>query len=791
MAQYQSMIPTPSEQVLVECRAFVFLYDVQLNRWGEVGEPNVASRVQLISARPHGSIGVYRIFGSLETTGAITINSPLTDRDEYMVTTAAFHQIRIATGMVYGMRIFSDSEGSKFSVIIQNTLRSLKGSQSHAFSSLAADVQVPGQAPSSPLPPAAMQRVPASAIQDGGRVQNRREFDVQIDTFCSTLSEAIKKGKLEQAFELVRKLVLEKVNLSIKLKNPSLVTMDAGGNTITMRVVVEDKESSGGTFSMKVSPTCTIERLQQEVFDRFGFPIEVQKWIIGKKIPKPKETLCDLSVRQSGTTVFLYLLSGKTVGLRRSDVEQFQRGDGTATSAPRSLSSTGSSSSEATAVSYGTNLRHAASTPNLSAPSDPRGFVTPIREEPIPGVEFGSQVPRRPPPAAASQGDNSNPATLPIHGGMDIKALHNLLVNRTGGQGSASGNPPNPSNEELIVNNLDPLEQQQEDGRPNRQGWTCERCTYINQPTRPGCEMCSAERPQGYVVPAGTMLDERERIRLAAEEREDALFQQAEQTRQREAQIERQRNLDTLLQTAQQSIIPNQEEFDCGICFVPVEPGEGVVLRECLHRFCRECVSEHIRHATDPEVQCPHQDDNYACHATITGQEIQALLSEEDFNKFLNRSLATAENQAANSFHCKTPNCQGWCLYEDNVNTFHCPVCNQPNCLTCKAIHVNMNCKEYQDDLKRRAHNDQAARKTKEFLEGMVAGGNAMHCPRCNIILVKKDGCDWMKCSMCRTEICWATRGPRWGPGGTGDISGGCKCRVGGKKCHPHCKNCH
>ena len=51
------------------------------------------------------------------------------------------------------------------------------------------------------------------------------------------------------------------------------------------------------------------------------------------------------------------------------------------------------------------------------------------------------------------------------------------------------------------------------------------------------------------------------------------------------------------------------------------------------------------------------------------------------------------------------------------------------------------------------------------FFQGMVAGGEAMHCPTCEIILVKKDGCDWMRCSMCRTEICWATRGPRWGPG--------------------------
>ena len=57
------------------------------------------------------------------------------------------------------------------------------GSQSHAFWSLAADVQAAGLAPSSPLPPAAMQRVPASAIKDGGRVQNRREFDVQIGVY--------------------------------------------------------------------------------------------------------------------------------------------------------------------------------------------------------------------------------------------------------------------------------------------------------------------------------------------------------------------------------------------------------------------------------------------------------------------------------------------------------------------------------------------------------------------------------------------------------------------------------
>ena len=46
----------------------------------------------------------------------------------------------------------------------------------------------------------------------------------------------------------------------------------------------------------------------------------------------------------------------------------------------------------------------------------------------------------------------------------------------------------------------------------------------------------------------------------------------------------------------------------------------------------------------------------------------------------------------------------------------------------------------------------------------MVKKGEAMHCPQCKAILQKKDGCDWLKCSICKTEICWVTKGLRWGP---------------------------
>lgn len=49
-------------------------------------------------------------------------------------------------------------------------------------------------------------------------------------------------------------------------------------------------------------------------------------------------------------------------------------------------------------------------------------------------------------------------------------------------------------------------------------------------------------------------------------------------------------------------------------------------------------------------------------------------------------------------------------------------------------------------------------------LQSLLQNGEAMKCPRCDIIVQKKDGCDWICCLMCKTEICWVTKQARWGP---------------------------
>ena len=57
-------------------------------------------------------------------------------------------------------------------------------------------------------------------------------------------------------------------------------------------------------------------------------------------------------------------------------------------------------------------------------------------------------------------------------------------------------------------------------------GWSCPKCTFINKPTRPGCEMCSTDRPPDYVVPGGYEPDETELWRMQQEQEGMLRYQQ-------------------------------------------------------------------------------------------------------------------------------------------------------------------------------------------------------------------------------------------------------------------------
>ncbi|XP_029142706.1 ranBP-type and C3HC4-type zinc finger-containing protein 1, partial [Protobothrops mucrosquamatus] len=199
---------------------------------------------------------------------------------------------------------------------------------------------------------------------------------------------------------------------------------------------------------------------------------------------------------------------------------------------------------------------------------------------------------------------------------------------------------------------------------PPKVGWECPSCTFINKPSRPGCEMCCSERPLNYVIPEGYQLDAEEREWLQRDLEATRQYEQVEEE-------EKERNYKQLLEWDNQNLVLSEEAIQCPICFMNLEPGEGVTLRECLHSFCKDCLRGTILNSPEPEVKCPYMDDNYSCPGQLLDREIKARL---------------------------------------------------------------------------------------------VRNEEAMYCPSCRIIVQKKDGCDWIRCTVCHTEICWVTKGPRWGP---------------------------
>uniref|UniRef100_A0A1I8FJX6 Mcm10 domain-containing protein n=1 Tax=Macrostomum lignano TaxID=282301 RepID=A0A1I8FJX6_9PLAT len=83
-------------------------------------------------------------------------------------------------------------------------------------------------------------------------------------------------------------------------------------------------------------------------------------------------------------------------------------------------------------------------------------------------------------------------------------------------------------------------------------------------------------------------------------------------------------------------------------------------------------------------------------------------------------------------------------------------VARSTNCVTCRASHKDLTCQQYQDDLRRRAENDENAK----------------------LGLQKLEAATWLMCSVCRrTENLLGHPRPRWDRRPEGDTSGGCRCR--------------
>ncbi|XP_066537282.1 ranBP-type and C3HC4-type zinc finger-containing protein 1 isoform X2 [Hoplias malabaricus] len=329
---------------------------------------------------------------------------------------------------------------------------------------------------------------------------------------------------------------------------------------ISLAVVVEDASSSC-CVTVKVFPHITIAALKQQVFVEYGFHPRVQRWVIGQCLCADTRSLASYGVQRDGDTAFLYLVSARQHRLTQTMVQQEQENA-------------------------------------LLSPNTHNGGTQPIANGPAAHSRPYSTLPSR---LHQTHNKNSGSGTVGAErlGLSEIRDLINLEMPQL--------------NEAMVPN------------RSNKQlGWACPSCTYINKPTRPGCEMCSSDRPENYAVPGGYRPDALELRRIQQEKEAIRQYQQAQETERRE-------NYARLVQMDGQELVPNPECVECRICYVQLQPGEGVLLRECLHCFCRECLRSVILLSEDPQVACPYRDELYACDCTLQEREIRAVFVSAGF----------------------------------------------------------------------------------------------------------------------------------------------------------------
>lgn len=72
-------------------------------------------------------------------------------------------------------------------------------------------------------------------------------------------------------------------------------------------------------------------------------------------------------------------------------------------------------------------------------------------------------------------------------------------------------------------------------------------------------------------------------------------------------------------------LIANVDPFECPICFGQFNQYEGIVLRDCLHSFCKECLVNTINYCEEAEIKCPYMDTTYSCESTVQVKWVRVI----------------------------------------------------------------------------------------------------------------------------------------------------------------------
>lgn len=383
----------------------------------------------------------------------------------YKVKNAKCHELTVLkqqdTIMIFNFE--DEREAQKWWTVVSSSLREVQKvasnsviSQNHVFPSV----------PENPFRTTEFAKIDTSASSAPGNPFRTSPTERDTSAALQNLSKkedlalrlckAVEFGDEQAASQYAIALAKQKAPLQIQLKQSCFPQTE-----ISMKVGVEDASCSANV-TVKVQAYTTIALLKQQVFQDYGFHPSVQRWIIGQCLCVDDRTLNSYGIRKDGDTAFLYLLSAKKANLSQQCYEEDQ----------------------ALAMMH----------PAPSVTLDSSGTDEKWKSSTLPSKLSPNRAP-------AMRGNERNVKTDIVN----LSHLLNLDALRLN-----NNHIPNATHPKPFQPTTAPLS-------PVPAGWSCPSCTFINKPTRPGCEMCSADRPRDYVIPGEYNPDERERSRMRQE----------------------------------------------------------------------------------------------------------------------------------------------------------------------------------------------------------------------------------------------------------------------------------
>jgi len=192
----------------------------------------------------------------------------------------------------------------------------------------------------------------------------------------------------------------------------------------------------------------------------------------------------------------------------------------------------------------------------------------------------------------------------------------------------------------------------------------------------------------------------------------------------------------------------SQTPVTCSVCFEDALPKDFLLYMPCMHKFCRDCVREHIKIlvSTGKKLTCL----NANCKSIMPVSQVRELMDERTYERYMTilRTPAGAHRWCPRA-GCDTPYIKADCDSSSPKVICKNGDCNLTFCYDCRVKwHDGATCEEFKE-LQNKDKPEE------EVLSEEYAKQNLQECPNCSIWVEKIDGCEYVMCAACNHEFCW------------------------------------